>query len=49
MIIPGSNSVKSSNFDVYLALVFKELVQLWRRWELWVYCNLSEGRILPWG
>jgi hypothetical protein len=28
MIIPGSNSVKSSNFDVYLALVFKELVQL---------------------
>jgi hypothetical protein len=30
MIIPGPNSVKSSNFDVYLAPVFEELVELWK-------------------
>jgi hypothetical protein len=30
MIILGPNSVKSSNFDVYLALVFEELVELWK-------------------
>jgi hypothetical protein len=30
MIILGSSNVKSSNFDVYLALVFEELVELWK-------------------
>jgi hypothetical protein len=30
MIILGPNSVKSSNFDVYLAPVFEELVELWK-------------------
>jgi hypothetical protein len=30
MIIPGPSSVKSSNFDVHLAPVFEELVELWK-------------------
>jgi hypothetical protein len=30
MIIHGPSSVKSSNFDVYVALVFEELVELWK-------------------
>jgi hypothetical protein len=30
MIIPRSSSVKSNNFDVYLAPVFEELVELWK-------------------
>jgi hypothetical protein len=30
MIIPILISVKSSNFDVYLAPVFEELVELWK-------------------
>jgi hypothetical protein len=31
MIIPRSNNVKSSNFDVYLAPIFEEFVELWKR------------------
>ncbi len=30
MIIPRSSNVKSSNFDVYLAPMFEELVELWK-------------------
>ncbi len=30
LIIPGSDNVKSSNFDVYLALVLEELTKLWK-------------------